>query len=360
MSRKSKQTYFQEAWLTCSEFSFWIARGKVNTEARCKLCKSNFELSNMGVISVKSHNKSKGHQKLVREKEQIANFFKKKTKEIDQSVPLDSEVTESVPDSQSSSIQTTISSSFKDGGKLHAEIRWCLKHVLSGYSGNSMNGSCELFGLMFPDSKIASQMELGKTKLMYIVNHGLGPHFREELKREASASEWYVVSFDESLNKTVQECEMDLIIRFWDNLTNTVQVRFWNSMFLGYSTATDLVKNFHEGLTGIDPSKNVQISMDGPNVNLKFLETVKKEREEANLSKLIDIGSCDLHTVHGSFKSACEKTEWHLKSLLKSSFQIFKDSPARREDYICITGSSEFPLQFCAVRYVYLEALPCI
>ena len=354
MSKKIKSTYFQDAWLTSSEFSLWIARASVNTEARCKLCKSNFGLSNMGVVAVRSHSQSKGHQKLVKEKEQIANFFKKNSKNADQTAPLHSEVTEVIPENQSSSSQSTIPSSFHDGGKLYAEIRWCLKHVLSGYSDNSMTGSCELFRVMFPDSKIASEMELGKTKLMYIVNHGLGPYFREELKREASASEWYTVSFDESLNKTVQECEMDLLVRYWDNQTNNVQVRFWNSMFLGHSTATDLVQNFNEGLAGMDPSKNIQISMDGPNVNLKFLETVKKEREETNLSKLVDIGSCDLHTVHGSFKAACEKTEWNIKSLLKSSFQIFKDSPARRDDYISITGSTEFPSQFCAVRYVCL------
>ena len=80
-------------------------------------------------------------------------------------------------------------------------------------------------------------------------------------------------------------------------------------MFLGHSTAADLIKNFNDGLTGIDSSKNMQISMDGPNVNIKFLEMIKKEREEAKLSKLIDIGSCDLHAVHGSFKKTCEKTE---------------------------------------------------
>ena len=74
--------------------------------------------------------------------------------------------------------------------------------------------------------------------------------------------------------------------------------------------------------------------MDGP----KFLDIIKKEREEAKLSKLIDIGSCDLHSVYGSFKIGCEKTEWDIKRLLKSCFQVFKDSPARREDYISITG----------------------
>ena len=82
-----------------------------------------------------------------------------------------------------------------------------------------------------------------------------------------------------------------------------------------------------------------------------FLEMIKKEIEEAKLSKLIDIGSCDLHAIHGSFKTACFKTEWDIKRLLKSCFQVFKDSPARREDYISITDSSDFPLQFCTTRW---------
>ena len=38
--------------------------------------------------------------------------------------------------------------------------------------------------------------------------------------------------------------------------------------------------------------------MDDPNVNLKFLEVVKKEREEVKLSKLIDIDSWNLHIFH--------------------------------------------------------------
>ena len=352
MSKKAKQTYFKDAWLTSSEFSRWIARSTIKTEARCKLCKINFGLSNMGVTALKSHSQSKGHQKLVKEKEEISNFFKKKANKTDQTDQQEPEVMEVPTESECSTVmQTTIPSSFQDGGKLNAEIRWCLKHVMSGYSDNSVTDSCELFAVMFPDSKIASQIELGRMKLKYIVNFGLGPHFRDVLKCETAASEWYSISFDDSLNKVVQECEMDILIRFWDNISNLVQVRYWNSMFLGHSTAADLIKNFNDGLTGIDPSKNLQISMDGPNVNIKFLEMIKKEREEAKLSKLIDIGSCDLHAVHGSFKTACEKTEWDIKRQLKSCFQVFKDSQARQEDYISITGSSDFPLQFCATRW---------
>ena len=64
---------------------------------------------------------------------------------------------------------------FQDGGKLNAEIRWVLTHVVGGYSDNSVTGSVNLFQSMFPDSKIASIMELGKDKLKYVVNYDIAP-----------------------------------------------------------------------------------------------------------------------------------------------------------------------------------------
>ena len=207
---------------------------------------------------------------------------------------------------------------------------------------------------MFSDSKLASQRELCRIKLMYIENFGMAPYFREILKNETVNSGWYTISFDASLIKVVQECEMDIVIRFWDNLSNKVQVRFWNSMFFGHSTSTDLLKHFADVLSGFDLPKNLQISVDDPNVNLKFLKGVKKEIEEAKLSKLMDIGSCNLHIVHGAFKSACEKTDWGFSS-------SFSSRVSSKELFIClrihqpvgktkfqITGSSVFPVQFSA------------
>ena len=84
--------------------------------------------------------------------------------------------------------------------------------------------------------------------------------------------------------------------------------------------------------------------MDDPNANLKFSEVAKKVREGAKLRKLIDPSSFNLH-VHGSFK-----TDWGLESVIKGGFQLLRFSPACREDYVSITGSSIFLLQFSATR----------
>ena len=75
---------------------------------------------------------------------------------------------------------------------------------------------------------------------------------------------------------------------------------------------------------------------------------------------LIGIGSCSLHIVHGSFKTAAEKTDWNLKALLKGLFQICRDTPAKREDYEKVTGSNKYPLFFCASYMVKLFLLLCV
>ena len=106
----------------------------------------------------------------------------------------------------------------------------------------------------------------------------------------------------------------------------TYQIRFklefGTACFFGHSTFTDILKHFTDVISGLDPSKNLQILMDGPNFNLKSLEGLKKEKEEAKFSKLIDLGSCNLHVVHGALKLACEKTNCGLKNLIKRVFQL--------------------------------------
>ena len=60
------------------------------------------------------------------------------------------------------------------------------------------------------------------------------------MKYETAASEWYYINFDDSLNRVVQKCEMDILIRFWDNISNLVH---------RHSTSAVLIKNFNDGLT---------------------------------------------------------------------------------------------------------------
>ena len=135
--------------------------------------------------------------------------------------------------------------------------------------------------------------------------------FKEWVKNDILKSPFITVLFDESFNKTTHQSEMDLFVGYWDVSEKRVVVRYWNSVFLGHTTHLDLLKSFNEGLEGLDLSKLVQVSMDGPNTNLKFLQ---------ELRSLIDIGSCSLHIIHGAFKTGSEATNWKLDKVLKGVY----------------------------------------
>ena len=56
-------------------------------------------------------------------------------------------------------------------------------------------------------------------------------------------------------------------------------------------------------------NKILQVSMDGPSVNLKFDRYVRSNREELKLPKLTDIGSFSLRTTRAAFKARIGSTD---------------------------------------------------
>ena len=59
-------------------------------------------------------------------------------------------------------------------------------------------------------------------------------------------------------------------------------------------------------IQGLKSENLIQISMDGPNVNLAVDKNVEAERDAAGLPQLInDVSSCSLH---GAFKFGTEAT----------------------------------------------------
>ncbi|XP_060799406.1 uncharacterized protein LOC132901006 [Neoarius graeffei] len=98
--------------------------------------------------------------------------------------------------------------------------------------------------------------------------------------------------------------------------------------------------------------------MDGPNVNWKFLEMMQDQQKDQFSKQLLVVGNCGLHTMHNAFK-ACFSA-WSLEKVLSSMYRLFKDAPARREDYMTVNGlttgaDSNFPLKFCGHRWLENE-----
>ena len=154
------------------------------------------------------------------------------------------------------------------------------------------------------------------------------------------------MSFDDSLNKVTQISQMDLVVRFWNTTEIWVSVWCWDSNFLGNTRADTILVTFNDYMSTLDPNKMIQISVDGLSTNWKFMESLKRNRLENEQSQLIEIASCGLYIVHRPYKTGAESTDWELKKILKGTFTLPHDSPARRDDYISLTGSNTFPLFF--------------
>ena len=95
-----------------------------------------------------------------------------------------------------------------------------------------------------------------------------------------------------------------------------------------------------------------QVSMDGPTVNWTFFDALMNYHSEWELPQMINIGSCSLHTVHGTLKIALESTSWRIKQTLKGIWQNLHESPARKEDFESATRTNKYRLFFCSTRWV--------
>ena len=96
----------------------------------------------------------------------------------------------------------------------------------------------------------------------------------------------------------------------------------------------------------LDVNKLLQISMDGPSANDKFLEQVSKKKKGDERHQFINTISCGLHKFCGVFKTGADNGKWNIKQTLKGAFQVFKDSPARQNDFESVIGMKVYPLFF--------------
>ena len=122
---------------------------------------------------------------------------------------------------------------------------------------------------------------------------------------------YIVISFDGSYNNVIKRDQMDVLVLvcFYDSNLIKVSTRYVNSEFLGKSSAVDVLQKFEDGNFDLAKQKRIQISPDGPNVNLTFLSLLNEKRRDECLNELISIGTCGLHTVSRAFQNAENSTD---------------------------------------------------
>ena len=87
-----------------------------------------------------------------------------------------------------------------------------------------------------------------------------------KLPGQINSSLQFSLSFAESLNIALQKCQMDVNIRFFNNITNMVVTRYLDCNFLERPNADNLSSCIRESISGLSESKFLQLSLDGPSV----------------------------------------------------------------------------------------------
>ena len=54
------------------------------------------------------------------------------------------------------------------------------------------------------------------------------------------------------------------------------------------------------------------------------------------------------HSMHVKVRTGRNSSEWMIKKILKATYHVFHDFPARQEHYVDITENDEFPPPFCS------------
>ncbi|CAL1274781.1 unnamed protein product, partial [Larinioides sclopetarius] len=164
----------------------------------------------MGEAALKVHMKGMKHASFKKGKDKVAvcvtDFFRK------------SNVPSSIP-------KSTIQNSIKDLAAatqdvLDAESLWSLKLIKSHFSYKSCNNVGNLFSKMFHDSIIARQFSMSERKAAYLCHFGIAPHFQNQVYEELRQLTHFTALFDETLNKTNQQKQMDLHVRYWSKVDN--------------------------------------------------------------------------------------------------------------------------------------------
>lgn len=366
------------------QFSKWVVPGPDIYSAKCSLCAVTISVGNMGVKALESHATSVKHKQFLTigsKSTDIRSLFQNASR-AETNATIATNDAERNSDTELTQQTTTSTQLPTEKAKktrhqafdmelrqstIKAEVYWCCRMVIQHDSFNSCCDLSKAFNDMFDDSDIVSQFSLGRDKAAYLITYGLAPFFKAQLVEDVKkpTHSFFATFFDEAFNGIANKKQNDVHICFFDDTKKKVCYRYLGSSFLRHGDAASISQSLLDVHKDLDfTHKCVQVSMDGPNANWSALKEIEEHKlmKDPLSPKLLELGSCSLHILHGAYKTAQEATDWNVKSLLKAAFKLFEISPARRADFLFANDivddesededAFEFPKAFCGHRWL--------
>lgn len=213
---KGDRVEFNHKWMQIQKYSGWAQPHVSNPPkdsdkymAYCKPCRKSFQLGNMGISALDSHNCGQKHKENLQTFKdlpvKIDNYFQSNDQTQQQKDTTKQQKEKSLlHDSaqfQDNSMQSISSFLLKDE-ITKAEIIWTLSvvyHHISMSTGGKLVNSIKLILKNFHCPQ-ADLLKLGNDKLSYSIVYGLGPFFRNKTIQQVLDCDIYALSADESFH----------------------------------------------------------------------------------------------------------------------------------------------------------------
>ncbi|KAJ8946591.1 hypothetical protein NQ314_008846 [Rhamnusium bicolor] len=186
---------------------------------------------------------------------------------------------------------------------------------------------------IFPDSKIAQQINLKRTKATAILCNSLGNNFLTDLDNKLREPGFiFSLVMDETTDISVKkQCALSVI--FYDARLNLVKTQFFELVEAHGSTANDLFYILKDSLTSrkIPLTNLVGFSSDTTNVMVGEHHSVFSHLKEV-LPHIIFI-RCSRHMAHLATSKAYLKLPRHVEDLLRNIGSHFNRSSLRRSKF---------------------------
>lgn len=224
-----------------------------------------------------------------------------------------------------------------------AELIWCLKVIASNFA---VQPACEhikeVFEAMFPNA-VPNDFSLSRTKARYLICDALAPFFKSEMLKDLDES-YYVLCFDETCN-TASKKELQVLIRFWSQAKNMVVSTHLQTFFIGKACGEIIASKLNEAMDNANLSRKklLMLGSDGPNVNKTVQRIINDEVIASGRKKIIDIGTCNIHTVHNAFLKGLSELGENVSDFIFQLHHFFDGWPARWQEYEAIQDKLKVP-----------------
>lgn len=296
----------------------------------------------MCIVCDKSINVSKGFQAITQHATMLKHRQNFEIKQASNQLHL---VTVSPPScsfpSSSSSGGTVLLYNSRDRTTA-AELMWCLKCVASDFSFSSCNGLQETFTVMFGDS-VSQNFSLGNNKAHYLISDALSPYFKK-LQMQDMAGSYFSLLYDETTNSSGMK-ELQTGVRYWSNTQNKIVFSHLETFYVGTATSSVNVEKLNDALNSymLPLSNLLMLGSDGPNVYKSVSRNINDTCVLNKRKPLIDIGTCNIHTIHNAFLKGISEFGEDVSELVLDIHYYFYGWLARRTDFMEIQTSLKLP-----------------